>query len=109
MQLAQALDDVPYFEPPEKRVRLNFKVPASLRAKLEAVMRLWKIRAEANGRDPEDIDLTFVCARLLAVGVDGAWAEAGQLAGLSGMPSSEEEWKVLTRAIQKEAQASSKK
>lgn len=97
------LFEMPYFEPPNKRVALNFKVPEALKANLQALVRLWKIRAEVYNFDPSDIDLTHVCTRLLSVGIDGAWAEAGKMAGLKGMPANEEEWARLSEALKQHA------
>lgn len=96
-------DRVRYYRPPEKRVQVSFKVPESLRAHLDGLVRLWKVLAKADGKDPDDIDLTYVCEQLLQVGVDGAWADVGQLAGLTGMPTTEEEWARLIRAIETRA------
>lgn len=98
-------DRVRYYRPPEKRIQLSFRVPESLRDHLDGLVRLWKALAEADGKDPKDIDLTYVCEQLLQVGVDGAWADVGQLAGLQGMPTTEEEWARLTKAIAGRAKA----
>lgn len=92
-----------YFEPPEKRIQLNFRVRASLKAQLQDVVRLWKIMAMARGTEPEDIDLTYVAERLLKVGVEGTWAQVLSFAGLDGMPKTDEDWTKLERAILKAA------
>jgi hypothetical protein len=96
--------DVDYFELPEKRVALNLKVPESLKEHLRAVVKLWKVMAEARGSDPSDIDLTYVSVRLLKIGVDGAWSQVGAMAGLDGMPKDDEEWARLRKAILKNAE-----
>lgn len=84
----EALDEsVDYFDmPPEKRVPMNMRIPASLRAHLEAILELWKVVAETQGLDPDALDLTYVVERLLRVGVDGAWAQAAKEAGIEGTP-----------------------
>jgi hypothetical protein len=95
-----------YFELPERRVPLNFRVPETLKLHLQAVVRLWKLMAKARGKDAaflKSIDMTHVCERLLKVGVDGVWAKAGEMAGLQGMPTSEDDWDALERAILKAA------
>lgn len=106
MGAAVALDwsYVEYFEPPpEKRVPLNFRVPVSLKEHLQAIVDLWKIKAQSAGHDPEGIDMTYVCERLLRVGVDGVWAQEGKIAGLDGAPRNDAEREALKRAILKEA------
>ena len=92
-----------YSPPPEKRVPLNIRVPGSLKDRLNAIVKLWRVIAEANGHDPDSIDLTFVCERLLQIGDDGVWAQAGRGAGLDGMPRDDEEWDRLVKAIYKDA------
>jgi hypothetical protein len=94
-----------YFATPEKKVALNLRVPESLKEQLKLVTELWKVMAEAKGLDPADIDMTYVCLRLLRVGIDGAWAQAGQLAGLDGMPTNEAEMERLKKAILATAKA----
>lgn len=101
-----ALEWVPemteYFRLPEKSTHLNLRVPESLKADLLNVVRLWKLMAKAAGAKDEaieDITLTHVCERLLRIGVDGVWAQAGSKAGLSGAPQNDEEWAALARAI----------
>lgn len=102
--LDMAFDSMPdYFDLPEKRVPLNFRVPTSLKEQLQGVMKAWKWMAEARGRDPKDVDLTFVCERLLRGGLDAAWAQMGQSADLDGMPKTEEEWARLRKTIFKAA------
>lgn len=101
-------DDVPYFEPPEKRVQVTFKIPESLKGHLMAVVRLWRAKAIAGGHDPDDINLTYVAERLLRVGVEGVWGETGKLVGLNGAPTSDDEWAALEKAIAREAVKDSK-
>lgn len=95
-----------YYRRPKKegsRVALNFKVSVALKASLQAVMKLWQLRAELEGAtkdEVKDIDLTFVCNQLLEVGVDGAWEEVGAEAGLSGAPKNDAEWAKLRLALE---------
>ncbi len=60
-----------------KKEPLNLRVPESLRAMLNDTTKLWKMLAEARGEDADQIDLTFVCVRLLKVGADTAFGEVG--------------------------------
>lgn len=91
-----------YFEPPDKRVQQNVRMPRSLKRKLLDLQRLWielaKLRPANDPDDkvdPDDIDLTYVIVRLLNVGVDGAWAEVG------GRPETEEQWEELLKKLKK--------
>lgn len=93
-----------YFELPERRVQVTAKLPESLKAGLHATVRLWKLMARVRGMDPSDIDLTHVIARLLKIGVDGVWAQAGAIAGLNGMPKDDAEWALLEAALIKRAE-----
>lgn len=98
MQAATA-EDMAYYDPPGTKTRkqaLNLRVPEPLRAKLDDVVRVWRIYAEERGEDAEQIDLTYVCVRLLDVGADGAFAEIGL------RPSTPEEWARLKKLIQKQ-------
>lgn len=93
------------FEPPETRVQLGFKVRTSLKLNLKDVERLWKALAIARGTNPDDIDLTYVCERMLTAGVETAWAQLGHSMGLAGgKPANEEEWAKLERTILKRAE-----
>lgn len=75
-----ATDDMSLYEGPGQKLKkeaLNLRVPESLRAMLNDTVKLWKRLAEARGEDADQIDLTFVCVRLLKVGADTAFVEAG--------------------------------
>ena len=87
--------------PPEKRVAVNARLPRSLKLHLEGVQQLWRVMAELEGKDSSTITVTYVIERLLSVGVDGVWAQAGHLAGLQGMPRNPEEWERLRKALTK--------
>lgn len=87
--------------PPERRVAVNARLPRSLKLHLDAVQQLWRTIAELEGNDPAAVTTTYVIERLLSVGVDGVWAQVGQLAGLNGMPRTPEEWERLRKALAK--------
>lgn len=92
-------DDTYWKAPPRKRVLLTTRQPEDVRAGLETVRELWRLRAELNGDDADAIDLTYVVERLLRVGIDGAWGQALEAAGLEHVPSTPEEWQRLRRAL----------
>lgn len=91
--------DTDYWKPPDKRVAVNLRLPADLKAHLDGVQQLWRILAEADGEDPDLVTFTYVCERLMRVGVDGVWAQVGEPAGLRGMPRTPEEWTRLKASI----------
>lgn len=84
------------YEPPDIRVALNFKTRRSVRVRVEGLVRLWKHIAEANGDDPDQIDLTYVLETLVDKASTSAWAKHG------GMPQGEEAWKALLARIDRE-------
>lgn len=94
--------DTDYWKtPPQKRVTLTVRIPEDVKLHLDAVIQLWKVMAQLNHSDPEQVTLTYVVERLLRVGVDGVWAQAGAQAGLDGMPRTPEEWEQLKAALLK--------
>lgn len=75
-----AIDDMSIYEGPGQKLKkeaLNLRAPESLRAMLNDTVKLWKMLAEARGEDADQIDLSFVCLRLLKVGSDTAFGEFG--------------------------------
>jgi hypothetical protein len=92
-------DDTYWKAPPRKRVLLTTRQPEDVRAGLETVRELWRLRAELNGDDADAIDLTFVVERLLRVGIDGAWGQALHAAGLEHIPRTPEEWQQLRKGL----------
>lgn len=82
-----------YTPAPEKKVPLNMRVPASLRKKLEMLVRLWKVQAEANKDDPTNIDVTHVATELLKDGVALAFKKYG------GFPEDEAAAAAVEKAI----------
>jgi hypothetical protein len=92
-------DDTYWKAPPRKRVLLTTRQPEEVRAGLETVCELWRLRAELNGDEADAIDLTYVVERLLRVGIDGAWGQALHAAGLERVPSTPEEWQQLRKGL----------
>lgn len=74
---AGSLSLVTYRPAPESRVPLNMRVPKSLKLGLEAIVRIWKLRADARGDDPTNIDLTHVATTLLEGATAAEFAEYG--------------------------------
>jgi hypothetical protein len=101
--------DYDYEPPPEKREPISARVPASLKARLLAVVRLWKAQAKARGDDPELVDLSHVVERLLKTGVDGVWSRMEASAGIDGPPKTEIEWTQLEKLLHKAAAETPKK
>lgn len=96
-------DSLGYYEPPRKREKLNFKVPAEDRESLELLKRAWKLKAELDGLDPSDIDLTYVCATLLHAALEKAWDEIlKDTPGTATLPRSDDDWEIIERAIRRD-------
>lgn len=92
----------PYFDPPDKRVQVHIRIWLSLRESARDLGRLWRIlhvlrKAKANDPHDEsdhgDIDLSYVLARLIRVGLEAAWKEVG------GRPRTDEEWSALEQRL----------
>ena len=94
-------DDTYWKAPPRKRVLLTTRQPEDVRAGLETVRELWRLRAELNGDDADAIDLTYVVERLLRVGIDGAWGQALHAAGLEHVPQTPEDWQKLRKGLER--------
>jgi hypothetical protein len=114
---------VRYFDPPLKRVQISFKAEPQLRASLWKIVRLWRIVAaiqkakaskpshdKANPEeidlheiDPDDIDFTFVCEKLLGGAASEVWADVMRLAELKNEPETDDDWVTLERALWREA------
>jgi hypothetical protein len=90
-----------YYKRREKSAQLNVRIPESLKAALEEVVRLWRAQAIVDGDPPDDMTLTYVVERLLTVGVEGAWGEKLTDAGLKAVPKTDEEWAQLERSMAK--------
>jgi hypothetical protein len=87
-----------HFHPPQKRVSISFRISAATRERLNDVIRLWRVMAEESGVDPDDVDLSYVCDRLLSGTVDEVWAEALRNAGLQSDPANQAQWAALEHA-----------
>lgn len=86
-----------YFEPQEKRsAQLNVRVPKSVQDSLRDLARLWTEMEKARTEEEDsEVTISDVAVRLLQVGLDGAWAEAG------GRPETEVQWKALLGVVTK--------
>lgn len=97
MSAAQVLE-MALYNPLEKReamTQINIRVPKSLIAEMDAVVRLWKILATHRGDEVSGIDRSYVMRRLLRAGRDSAFAEFG------GLPADEAGWDKLEANIAK--------
>lgn len=96
-------EDVATYEPPqqpEKMATVNARVPASTKAGLSDVVKLWRMYAQARGDKAEVIDLSYVIRRAFRVFVEQTFAEFG------GRPTDEAGWKAIESAIAKSAKKS---
>jgi hypothetical protein len=89
--------DVPYYAPQERRsAALNARIPSEMKTSLEALARLWTtVERERSGDSEAEVSVTDVVNRLLAIGLEGAWGEAG----MSGPPVDEAGWKQLSAGV----------
>jgi hypothetical protein len=87
--------DVATYEPTEKKVAINVRVPLSTKATMDDLVRLWRLYAEARGDEVDVNDLSYVVRRLLRVGGDQAFGEFG------GRPKDEAGWKAIEAVIGK--------
>jgi hypothetical protein len=88
-------DDVTLYSPPDRPWDLKLRSKHSFKDRLEDVVRLWKMMAEARGDDADQIDVSYVIRRILEAGVDQAFAEYG------GQPKSDESWAAVESTIKK--------
>ena len=84
---------------PTKSV-LSLRIDQPLRDRLDATLRLWQLRAEAElaaagGSKAKAVSLTFMVERLLSNAVDSIWRSHG----MDGPPQSEEEWHDLEQSL----------
>jgi hypothetical protein len=91
----EQVDDVSQYIPPAKPWMIKVRSNEEFKADLDDLVRLWKMFAEERGDDAAQIDLSYVIRRLLALGVDGGFAEFG------GQPKSEEDWGTIRSQIKK--------
>lgn len=84
---------MPGYEPPEKRVQINLRIPKSLKEQLDGLVLVWKAIASARRDDPDDVDLTHVCTVLLKNAAVPAWDEIG------GRPTTPEGWEATLKRV----------
>lgn len=88
-----------YDSPPEPSTeRQDLRVTPSMKADLEALARLWRIFARANGKPESEINSTYVAKRVIAVGIDLAFVEMGLK---NGRPRDEEAWAEVEKSVEK--------
>lgn len=92
----------PFTLPPPlpKKSTLSLRIDEPLRQRLDATLRLWQMRAEAElkaagGGQAKAVSLTFMVERLLSTAVEGIWRSHG----MSGPPTTEEEWRELEQSL----------
>ena len=90
---AETNDDMALYIPPEKPWLLRLRSTESFQARLEGVVRLWRMHAVERGDDAAQIDVSYVVRRVLEAGIDQAFAEYG------GEPKSAETWAAVQKAV----------
>lgn len=92
----------PFALPPplQSKTPMSLRVEESLKQRLDATLRLWQMRAEAEleaagGGKAKAVTLTFMVERLLGSAIDQVWAAHGR----SGPPSTEAEWQDLEQSL----------
>jgi hypothetical protein len=92
----------PFTLPPplQQKTTLSLRIDQPLRERLDATLRLWQLRAEAElaaagGGKAKAVSLTFVVERLLGSAVDQVW----KAHGMDGPPQSKEEWHDLEQSL----------
>lgn len=88
-------DEMPLYSPPEKHWMLRLRSTEVFRAKIEDVVRLWRLYAELRGDDAKRIDMAYVVRRILEAGINQAFSEHG------GRPINEEGWSAMRASIKK--------
>lgn len=96
-----ALSDDPFDNPPEKRTPLNFRVAATTKAHMDALLEIYRLEAGAVGRNPKDIDMTWLAELCLRSGIDIAWAKLAKRVGVDfqGAPSNPLEIAQMKKSI----------
>lgn len=94
--------DLDLYRSPKKRVRKapkSFRMAPQIERGLEALKRMWRIRAASIGDPPEAITDSSVVTRLIESGLDAAFEEVFKAAGLKGLPTTEEQWALFDKAL----------
>lgn len=69
-----------YFQSAPKERRsdiLHLRVPKRLKGQLKLLAHYWTERSRMQSREAEAVTMADVIIRLLVIGLEGAWAEAG--------------------------------
>ncbi len=103
MGAARELINVGYEPAPESKTPLNMRVPKSLKAQLEDIVKLWSLQAKARGEDPTNIDVTHVATTLLKNAAPAEFDSYG------GRPKDDAGWKKLEVAIREGVEANALK
>ena len=95
------------FDPTEKdepMVAVGLRVPKSMVAEIDAVVRLWKMFANARGDETRGINQSFVMRKILRSGIGRAFEEFGSF----GVPTDEAGWEDIAKAIAKTVKKTSR-
>lgn len=75
MSATKLVSDVAYFKPPDPRVQMAVRIEASVKRKIDGLVRCWQALAKARDEDPDEIDQAYVVRALLTSAVEGAVVE----------------------------------
>lgn len=84
------------FRVPIRRKQIAARVPEAMAAKLEALVKLWKMKAGAEGKRQEEIDdinQSWVIEVLLGDAIDSELQQFG------GLPKDDDGWKAMEKSI----------
>lgn len=56
---------------------LHVRVPKSLKLRVEQLAKFWTAKARLTVPDAQDVSTGDVVVRLMAVGIEGVWTDAG--------------------------------
>ena len=98
--MSESSTPMAYSRGPDTKQTTSARLHRSTRRGLDAVVQLWKLRAERVGDDAEAIDLTYVMDSLLAAGIQ---AELKPYLDKDGqLPTSESAWEAILARIEKQ-------
>lgn len=97
---------------PQRKVQISFRIPEDMKTELDDAGRLWRLTAKVEGKDPEDVNETFVGTEVIDEGLRSIWADVGRQAGLPldpeqrypGKPVTEEDWAKVETIFMRAAQ-----
>ncbi len=101
MQASSVQESALTYQGPDPKQITSARIRRSVRSGLEAVVKLWKLRAEKIGDDAEEIDLTYVIDQILATGVQAELKLF--LDDESKLPTSESAWEAVNARIEKQS------